>query len=326
MGFGRMAPRTSRSRVPCRSGKTGGILPLRRCGDESVYCRRIDPRSRRALMIPAAVVWTLVALGSQSGQSGSQSPPPTALIVGRVVDGSSGRPISGAIVNLDGSGPTGPAGPGRPDVSRQPRAMTNANGQFVFRKLAKGSYSLSATRPGYVRAAYGQKKPSGMSAPLRLEEGERAADVVIAMWRHAVISGTVTDEAGEPVIGVQVRLFQQRTVAGRRRVSPDAIGTTDDRGAYRIAGLAPGDYLVAFIWRETSVPIATAELMRGAMINDPKIQTIMQERMSLGPAISMPGSPVTMQIGGAAVDLPFGAPVPPAATDTGALFIYPTQF
>src|SRR5262245_50588000 len=94
----------------------------------------------------AAVLSIAIALGSQTAQP--QSPPPTGLIVGRVVDAASGRPVGGVVVSLNsGAGPVVPGPRGGPG---QPRAMTNANGQFVFRKLAKGSYSLSAARPGYV--------------------------------------------------------------------------------------------------------------------------------------------------------------------------------
>ena len=270
-----------------------------------------------------AVIWTVLALGSQPSQA--QAPPPTALIVGRVVDAASGRPVAGAIVALDGAGAV-PVLPGGPNSSRQPRAMTNASGQFVFRKLAKGSYNLSATRPGYVGGAYGRKQPSGSTASLQLDEGERASDVVIPMWRQAVIGGTVTDESGEPLIGVQVRAFQRRFLAGRNRLLPGPLATTDDRGVYRMPALTPGDYIVAFIWRETSVPAATAELMRSGGLNDPKIEPIFRERISFSPMIGVPGSSTVVQIGASAVDLPVGAPVPPAAPDANALFIYPTQF
>src|SRR4051812_21890718 len=99
-------------------------------------------------MIAAAVLWT--ALVAQAAPPPA-APSPTGLIVGRVLDGTSGRPVSGAIVSLGGAA----GGPGA--QSRQPRAMTNANGYFVFRKVGKGSYSLTATRPGYVDGAYGRR-------------------------------------------------------------------------------------------------------------------------------------------------------------------------
>jgi Carboxypeptidase regulatory-like domain len=261
----------------------------------------------------AAVCWTVLALASPQSQpmTARQPPPATGLIVGRVVDGGTGRPVAGAIVTVGGA-------PG------QPRAMTNANGQFVFRKLARGPYLLSANRAGYVTGTFGSRRPGGMSLPLQLTEGERVSDVVIPIWKHATISGRVTDEAGEPLIGVQVRAFQRRVVGGRRRMAQGPMATTDDRGIYRMTALSPGEYLVAFVWKESAVPIAVAELMRTPTSNDPKVQEIIRERLNMGTGFSSVGSSV--QVGGLVRDLQSGAPVPPSSGDDSSVFIYPTQF
>src|SRR4030095_7634406 len=96
-----------------------------------------------------AVCWTVLTLASPQPQPAApgQPRPATGLIVGRVIDGGTGRPVSGAIVTLA----RGPA--------RQPRAMTNTSGQFVFRKLTRGTYSLNATRAGYVTGTFGSRRP-----------------------------------------------------------------------------------------------------------------------------------------------------------------------
>jgi hypothetical protein len=267
----------------------------------------------------AAVLWTASFL--------SQSPPAqpsvaTGLIVGRVVDGSTGRPIAGAIVTLDGGTvTTAQNGP------RAPRAITNATGQFVFRKLRKGTYHLSATRGGYAGGSYGQRRPGGVSGSLQLDEGQRVGDVDIPMWKHATIAGSVVDEAGEPMINVQVRTFRREFVAGRLRVTPSATTSTDDRGLYRFSSLVPGDYLVAFVWREASVPTSVAELLANpAAMNDPKNADVMRERFSLGTSGFNLGSANTMQIGTVVRDLAYNAPVPPSGDADAPLYIYPTQF
>src|SRR5262249_12570681 len=146
----------------------------------------------------------------------SNQPPAAGLIAGRVVEGLSSRPVAGAIVSLFGAGP-----------GATPRAMTNANGYFVFRRLTKGSYSLIASRPGYVDGAPGRRRPGGTFAPIDIEEGQRVADVVIPLWRHATISGTVSDEAGEPVVGAEVTAFQRRVVGGSYRVGRRIVAKTD---------------------------------------------------------------------------------------------------
>jgi hypothetical protein len=105
-----------------------------------------------------AVLWTVIALGTppqQPPSSQGQAPPATGLVVGRVVDAASGRPIAGAIVSLNGAGVPVSGGP---NASRQPRAMTNASGlsrrimnartandgSFTFRNTPPGEYYLAA--------------------------------------------------------------------------------------------------------------------------------------------------------------------------------------
>jgi hypothetical protein len=266
-------------------------------------------------MVVFATVLCVAAVISQAALASlSSQPPATGLIAGRVVEGLSSRPVAGAIVSLFGAG-----------LGATPRAMTNANGYFVFRQLTKGSYSLTASRLGYVDGAPGRRRPGGTSAPIDIEEGQRVADVVIPIWRHATISGSVTDEAGEPVIGAQVSGFQRRRIGGGLRIVRRIVATTDDRGIYRLAALEPGDYLVAFVWRDTSVPLATAELMRaGANGSDQKVQQMLRERLTLQPGVGIVGSAATIQVGASVRDLPPGAPPPPQSD--GVVFIYPTQF
>lgn len=61
----------------------------------------------------------------------------------------------------------------------------------------------------------------------------------------AAISGVIYDEQGKPTPGVTVSLQQRKVQNGERVLtSVGANATTDDRGAYRVYGLAPGEYLV----------------------------------------------------------------------------------
>ncbi len=269
----------------------------------------------------AAVLWAIVVSQSVPASSANQ-PPPTGLIVGRVVDGSTNRPVAGVTVSLLG-GPVAALGPAR----TMPRALTNGTGQFVFRKVPKGSYQLRATRSGYADASYGQRRPGSVGGSLPLDDGQRVGDAVITIWKQATISGTVVDEAGEPLVSVQVRAFQRRFVSGRPRVVPAGTATTDDRGVYRFSSLTPGDYLVAFLWREAAVPTSVADLANNpALMNDPKNADVMRERAMIGSSFSTPGSPYSVQVGGLMRDLSSSSPVPPAGTADGPIYIYPTQF
>ena len=156
--------------------------------------------------------------------------PDPAIVSGRVVDAVTGRPIAGAVVTAAGSAAS--------DATAA--ILTNAGGHFVVRGLHKGSLALTATRNGYIEGTYGQRHPGGSRQLIAIDEGQRLIDLEIRMWRHAVITGTVVDEAGEPVILARVRAFKRTLVAGRHRLGTVGDVLTDDRGMFRIP-LVPGD-------------------------------------------------------------------------------------
>jgi uncharacterized protein (DUF2141 family) len=261
--------------------------------------------------------------GPQAPAQPQPPPPRTGLILGRVVDAATNRPVPGAIVVLDG---VSMVMPGAALPASQPRAMTNANGQFVFRKLPKGLFGLSVIKSGYSDGAYGRRRPGGSQMPLELDEGQRTSDVVIRVWKYGSISGTVVDEAGDPLIGVVVRAFTRRLIAGQRRFASAAAASTDDRGVYRFGNLTAGEYVVAFVAREVSMPAATMELTLNAPANDPKFQEITRERMSLGGFMGQPGSPYAVQTGTMIRQLDMTGPVPPPVLENEPIYVYPTLF
>jgi hypothetical protein len=179
------------------------------------------------------------------------APSRPALLVGQVIDGVSGRAVPGVIVTLGGP----PASNGIP----HPRVLTGNDGRFVFRDLRRGDYSITASKGGYADGAYGRTRAGGPSTSLPIGEGERAGDVVIRLWKNASISGTVVDESGERLVGVEVRGYRRSVVAGRRRFAPVGSGRTDDRGIYRLGNLIPGDYIVGTVGRHITLPLSTMQ-------------------------------------------------------------------
>ena len=213
---------------------------------------------------------TILTLPAAAAAQFPPAPPPlargTAVIVGQVVDAATGKGVSSAIVSIGGTR----------------RAMSTSDGRFAFRALPSGSHSLSAAKSGYIGGAYGMRRPDGPNLPVVLADGERRADIVILMWRNSSITGSIVDEAGEPVVGIQVAALRRTTVGGRRRFAQSGVGTTDDRGVYRLSRLAPGDYAVGMIASQVSVPAATARqfeetAMSGGDLNrNPVFQAMMQ--------------------------------------------------
>jgi len=247
-------------------------------------------------------------------------PPAPAIVAGRVVDAASGRPIAGAIVTPAGSavGATGSAG-------GPIRVLTNATGHFVLRGLVKGSLVLIATKGGYVNANYGQRRPGGMSQLIPVAAGQRLNDVELRMWKFAAISGAIADEAGDPVVGTRVQALQKTFVAGRRRFTPGPVAVTDDRGAYRIAGLTPGEYLVAVPSTQTSVPTDVMEsFFTGTPIGEAARIDLAREMNTIGSAIAPAGSAFAMKAGGQTFSLQPGT-LTPNVSATGIL-VYPTAY
>jgi hypothetical protein len=157
----------------------------------------------------------------------------SGLVVGRVVDSDGTSPVSGAIVTL--------SLPGFAPL----RVLSDGQGRFAYRALPKGSYSLAASRPGYVDGAHGRLRPGGAQLPVELTEGQqRVGNITVMMWRYAALAGTVLDEHNEPMVGVSVRALRRDYVAGRRRLAESGADTTDDRGQFRIGSLEPGEYVV----------------------------------------------------------------------------------
>jgi hypothetical protein len=104
-----------------------------------------------------------------------------------------------------------PAGGGAPST-----AYTDAAGRFIFSSLPTGRYTVEAFKPGFVRTAYGARRPDRPGTPVTLSETERTQTVNLRMPRGGVITGRVLDEFGQPAQGARVRAQQVRTINGER--------------------------------------------------------------------------------------------------------------
>jgi protocatechuate 3,4-dioxygenase beta subunit len=88
---------------------------------------------------------------------------------------------------------------------------------------------------------------------LTLQDSQTISDVVLTLARGGVLTGTVFDDAGRPMPGIRMMAWEIETTLGGERTLKMAAETadgvaTDDRGIYRIFGLAPGEYTVGTFW------------------------------------------------------------------------------
>jgi len=254
-----------------------------------------------------------------------QVPVAPGLIAGQVVDATSGQPVADSVVTLTlaaapGSAPASPAA--RDAASR--KLITDGKGRFVFTGLATGRYGLSATKPGYTSGSYGRLVPRGPGSQIDLAESERLVDVRVLIWKHAVIAGRVSDEAGEPVVGAEVKVLRQASMSGRAGFVDAATATTDDRGMFRIASLEPGRYVVGVPSTSTSIPSA----MIGAYFQasgDARAE-MQQALFAAAPTMTTAGGPGNSQVGDHIFQGDGRMPLPPEIASNGAWAIYPSVF
>jgi hypothetical protein len=167
-------------------------------------------------------------------------------IKGRVVEG--GRPVADASITVL---PVNFTSKPQSLVTMMFRPVnSDADGQFQITGLTPGAYTIQASAPGYV-------------SDTSLQQYYRIGDnVTLSLVRGGVITGTVTNSSGEPVVGAVVRAIKIRdtdnnALRSRGDLMSQLPGSsnfilamlgpfkTDDRGIYRIYGLEAGYYQVA---------------------------------------------------------------------------------
>lgn len=145
-------------------------------------------------------------------------------ITGRVIN-EAGQPLAGTVIGLN---EVGKRQAGHRSVS------SDDEGRFHIENLAPGNYTFAIRVPGYTT-------PTDLA-----DKYYRPGDVAnITLTKGGVITGTVTNAAGEPLVLANVRVFRMRELDGRPVAPPSwSERITDDRGVYRFYGLRPGTYLV----------------------------------------------------------------------------------
>jgi Carboxypeptidase regulatory-like domain len=254
--------------------------------------------------------------GDMRGQGGRAAPTAdAAAVTGLVIDGLTNAPVPDAIVSLTVDG--------RGTVGGQDRQITDAKGRFAFLSLpANDRVTISATKFGYLAGGFNlDNRPGTSGGRLRLREGEWIREVRVTLWRPGVIAGTVTDERGEPVAGVYVRVMSVLSIAGRQRPVAGPLVRTDDRGAYRVADLGPGRYVVEVPSTQSSLPAswtppanARVSVQPDAALQSDEARLVLrnfptppppsQERVFGYPAMFSPGTASVASAG--RIDLRFG--------------------
>lgn len=178
---------------------------------------------------------------AQTQRDAPRTVPTGTAVLSGVVKDRDGNPLRRTAVTLAGEN----------DFERL--VMTDDAGRFAFTSLPAGRFKITAEKPGYPPMSYGATRPNRSGAGILLTDGQQVTDITLTLARGAVLAGTVYDDRGLPMPGVPINAWEVRTsLSGERTLDWFAMGdnavTSDDRGAYRIFGLPPGEYTIGTSW------------------------------------------------------------------------------
>jgi hypothetical protein len=137
---------------------------------------------------------------------------------------------------------------------------TGVDGTFVAVNVAPGDYYVTASAPGYIseRALLTAEVAAGADPadllariPVVHVGADSVVSVTLTMERGGTLAGRVVWEDGSPATGVSVLATPSgattklpAVLEAIRWISAPTFAMTDDRGGFRLSGLATGDYLV----------------------------------------------------------------------------------
>src|SRR5271165_3986031 len=201
---------------------------------------------------------SLIALSAACALSAQDPPGPSTegqesgSVDGVVRSSATGQVLRRAQVTLS---PVGARGGGR-------FQETGEDGKFSFPSLPPGRYSITVERDGYLRLAAAHLRSYKMPPVLSVRPGETVSGLDFRMIPAGVIGGTVKFDDAEPAANVAVAVYHGYYDRGRHAYAAVANGFTNDRGEYRLSGLASGTYYVAALYRARSRPSGADEQQR----------------------------------------------------------------
>jgi hypothetical protein len=201
---------------------------------------------RAALQTRTLAVLIALSASTVSGQQVIATPPQrdqlpvrqtgNGVIRGRVIAADTNNPLRRAQIQLL---------PMTAEVQEPRSTTTDDDGRYEFTQLLAGRYGLKASKGGYVEVEFGQRRPFEKGRPIEIADRQVLDRVDITLPPGGVLTGTVTDETGEPVARASVQLARYRYFNGKRRLVGNYGDSTDDRGEFRIFGIPPAEYLLS---------------------------------------------------------------------------------
>ncbi|HEX3661362.1 MAG TPA: carboxypeptidase-like regulatory domain-containing protein [Acidobacteriaceae bacterium] len=171
--------------------------------------------------VALCLCWALLAAHAQnlSGASGFA-------VRGTVLNDATGQPVARAEVVL----------------GNDQAQLTAGDGTFSFDNVSAGSFSVAVRKPGYL--GFGHSSSSQAGPPRSILVGPEMPALTFRITPEAGIFGHITLSTADPADEIQVSIFRRDLQDGRPHWSLAAIEKTRSDGSWRVAGLAPGRYMV----------------------------------------------------------------------------------
>ena len=191
-----------------------------------------------APLVAGALASVMPLSSAQTSAQAAEAPVDSSVyrIAGVVIDARSGAAVSRADVTLSAAGQSLPG-------AQLAAATTDEDGSFSLGGLKAGKYRLVASRRGYVTAAY--QEHWGFFTAIVTGPGLDTTRLRFQLSPAAIVAGSVSDDAGDPVPGAQVTLFGQNHADGLGQIVRTRSEVTDDLGTFEFARLEPGNYFLA---------------------------------------------------------------------------------
>ena len=207
----------------------------------------------RGLLVGAIAVTVLMAA------TRAQGPQPTLQVRGRVVSDETGQPLPNARVLVNGTATA---------------VRADLDGRFTI--AAQSGATLVVTKAGFVRKEEGLASRSDLTQPFE-----------VRMIRATALAGRVTNEYGEPLPNLTVRV-----APAEHREQRDRTTTTDDRGEYRFGGLPPGTYVTGV---ELGNPVLTVRPPVPGSTSPPSV-VVTASGTTYYPGVSDPGDAAPLNV------------------------------
>jgi len=203
----------------------------------------------------AILCFALAALACSVCLPTNARAPAPVVLDGSVINSTTGAPMADVRLRLSATG------------DEPVYARSDKNGQFRFDDLKPGRFELEADRPGFMPV--NNSSPFPQPIPVDLTSRQALGSITIRMVAYGVVSGTVTDPDGVPMVRTPVEVLMDSPAGHTANAQQIRVLTsfTDDRGEFRAARLAPATYYVTAVkstwangwqdnWRTTWFPHA----------------------------------------------------------------------